>query len=697
MSKVGKIWKAVEVYEPLASEEKINQLEDELKQLLDNISKEEVAVGDAMMVEYDREWAEEHGVGRFGRMTLKNGEKKFHAAPRHMIRENHMSHTRRNFIDYMQSWCDGTSHRPPVDKFLEPVILPEKKKEFKNCTIAYESEIFQRLRIANHITLVNPSMSTLVALKTTGGGSVTLTSGVNEKWSASIHDFVNKSGGLLKMLPKKTVHGIAYLGTNEPLWYPDTGWLRCVINPFVDQTSYFQSIRVDMLPTQIHLTIRKKPEYDVYSILDRDRKVIRYNPESVDAWLAQKRKLLWIESRNPLPIVDIQDRKISHAPWFVAYGGEWQWHENRQWLIQGTKVFDVRETGTYISRRHITPPQGYEWTDFQPVSTHVVTYGCVTPFELNGVNVHQEGKSTIVSFDDTLVSKDLIKRYSKEGAYITDGPGRILNSDEGLRMADHPSDNTLSYAYVDGDGRYFSEKSHSTDGILIKLGGEKYLTPFVAGEVRKLHCFRTPSFTRIVLPPDLAEGHFLAFSGNQSMIDHLEMCTMFTTRYHTVESIVEARADPEYGGFSAQDQTMEKVLDSMKAHEIRRPGDSGLTAAKVALLFGKNPGATYHMLKKMVGVWLWKEGTVSQSQFVHEESVLILFQGGPQAGHYDGMEWRNILHKLTILPQQGRMTFPFSPGVPLKLFQSFVELNGYLCKIVRFQAVTHLIVTRTFF
>jgi len=697
MSKVGKFWKAENHYEPLMPENRINVLEDELRQLLDNIADDEVAVGDAMMVEYDREWTEQHGIGRFGRMTLKNGEKKFHAAPKNMIRESHMNFTERNFIDYFSSWKDGTSHRPPVDRLLDPIILPEKKEEYKNCTISYEAEMFQHLRVANTITLVNPSMSTLVALKTSGGGQVTLTSGVTEKWSASIHDFVNKSGGLLKMLPQKTVHGIAYLGSNEPLWFPDTGWLRAVINPFVDQTSYFQSVRVDMLEDEVHLTIRKKPNYDVYSILARDRDCVRYNPESVDGWLAQKKKLFWIESKNPLPILEKEERKIHHSPWFIDYGGVWQEIDGRVWMTHEGIVSDVRVPGTYSSRRRIPPPTGYNWVEYEKAGTHIVTYGCVHPFQMNGITTHILGKAKLISFDEVYLTSGVVKRKSVPGAYITDGPGEILNSDEGLRMATHDSKEALSFAYVDREGRFYSGLSHTDDGILIKLGGEKYLTPFVPGEVRKLNVFRTPNFTRIEIPDKLESGQYLLFPSNKAMIDHLDLCSMFTSRYRTIESIVESRADPEYGGFSAQDQTLHKFNEYLKKVKIEKFGDRGTTSSQMSLVLGKNPTSSYYFMQKMPSVWLWKDGKVTTAQFAIEESILIKFLGNHVRDRYDGQNWCTILEKLTILPQQGRMTFPFSPGIPTRNFEEFVRLNGFVTRRQHYQAIVHLIITKTAF
>jgi len=535
-------------------------------------------------------------------------------------------------------------------------------------------------------------MSTMVALKNSGGGFVSLTSEIDEKWAFDIHDFVKNSNGSLSMLPNKKVQGVTYLGTNVPLWMPSTSWIRSVISPFVDQSSYFKSIRTDFRDDRIFLTIKKKPNYESYSVLYRDTLGVQYNPESVDSFLGMTKRLLWLEASHGLPIEEVEEKKILHSPWFVDYDGQWEEIDGLLWKVKDKKVQDVKLPGTYTSRTRKAPPAGYTWSSYNTVGEYIVQYNSLSPRQVLGLTLKRgvETKFSCASFDDLVIDEYPIVRIdSRLGHYYNFLEGDPVKSEEGLLLSRTYNETVIDYAYVDSQGNHYSSHLRRDDAILVSLGGEKYRVPFVPGEVMKLSCFGRKKQV-MVLPEKMVGGQYLAFPSNESFVNHLHLLSLFTSRVITVESLIDAKQDPEYGGFSTENGDYEVFETKLLANKIRQNGSLGLTPSMLALESSFPVTKVFHYLTRMPKVWIWKDGKVCATQFIHENALQMRFGGDLREGYWDGKYWNQILELLTSSYFQSRHSFDFSPGVDLQSFKYLLEINLCSVKIVCNEVATVL-------
>lgn len=687
---------ATQTTKPLTTMKVLNRLEEEAKQLLQNVSEGEPSVGDAIFVEYETEFARKNKIGRFGRLTIKDGFREYHAGPAVIDRQERVEFQPRDFMAYAKSWVAGTSRLPPVDELVKDPPVPTLKSLWKSSIITYETELFHHLRASTEITLVNPAMSTMVALKVAGGGFVSLTSRVDEKWSYDIHDFVKKSEGKLKMLPPAITEGIAYLGTNLPLWYPPKHWIRTIINPFTDQSSYFQSIRVDLEDTKVKTVIRKKPGYEVHSILYRDAVGVIYNPETIDQLLKQKKRLLWLESDRHLHIPEVEENKFLHPPWFINYEGEWKELEGRQWLVKNDVVYDVESFGTYASKRSILPPSGHSWIRYSTMGTHMVQYNSLEPFEHYGLRVAtlpvKKGNVKVALFDDLSVSSEpILKRKSGNDLVYNLTQGDLLQSEENIYRSHEQSSTALPYVYVDEHSYHYTEALKSDDGVLVSLGGEKYRIPFVPGEISKVTIFGN-NRKIFQFPRNLPPGQYFAFPSSASISKNLHLLSLFTSKVRTIESFVEQRTDPEYGGLSTENNSQAIIEDILMKNTVTSIQDYATLAPVVARKVGFSISKSYHYLRRMARVWVLRDGNMSTMSFVHEKSLSIYFPGTPQLGRFDGKSWAEALD--LISPTYNDTTrLAFSLAVNIQQFKSFLQLN--LCSTrVSYEGTLQILIVR---
>jgi len=164
---------AEQVCRPLVSAATMERLELEAEELLESLEESDYSVGDALIVRYDKDWAMKMGIGRFGRMTMKGGEKTYHACPRKMDRTSHYDMPEDAVFSWARSWVLSDGIPPPVDHLVSLESLPVKKEIRRPFSISdYERALFIRLSLHNQITLVNPAFSSMVQLATSGGGFV---------------------------------------------------------------------------------------------------------------------------------------------------------------------------------------------------------------------------------------------------------------------------------------------------------------------------------------------------------------------------------------------------------------------------------------------------------------------------------------------------------------------------------------------
>jgi len=257
-------------------------------------------------------------------------------------------------------------------------------------------------------------------LKSSVGGYVTLTSGVEEKWTLDIRDFVNKSEGRLRMLPQRVIKGVAYLGTNLPVWQPTAPWCRLILSPFNDMSTLFEHFSVDIREDKIISKYRKNEQYTVTSILPRDTEGRMFNPKTVDAWLGQTHQLCYLESTYPMAMKEVEEQKVQHTPWFCDYDGEWRELEvDVRWKVKGNQVQDVEAPGTYLSRRSLISPPGFVWSPLTTFGDHWVTYSSLRPHKQIGMTIDtytsESSSQKVLTFNNEKVLHSLYQCYPKEG------------------------------------------------------------------------------------------------------------------------------------------------------------------------------------------------------------------------------------------------------------------------------------------
>ncbi len=667
---------------PLCDEATLQRLQEEASQLLKNISQMETSVGDAMIIEYDADFAAKQKIGRFGRLTIKGGVRQYHAAPEKIERTERFSYGERDFFQYAHQWEEGSVARPPVEKLLEEPELPKMIKPPPRSQVSYEIALFDRISQMGDITVVNPSMSTLVALKNAGGGYVTLTSSVREAWVYNIRDFVRNSDDLLEMLPNMTVQGTAYLGTSTPLWYPNTPWIRMVINPFVDQTNYYEEFSVDMRETEVRMVIKKKHNYYSHTFLVRDENCVRYNPETLDHFLSKNGKQFWLETTSSLTIPDREEQKIAHVPWFVDYDGEWTEIEGRKWLVKNKTVYDVKDRGTYVTRRRLPPPEGYSWTEYKGVAPYIVFYNSLRPRKEVGLDVEtwesKKGFSGVAKFSGVRLTSRVYKIKSGEGIFFNKSQGQLLPGPDLIYMSPTREKDMLSHVYVDEQGRYYNPRSVLGEGVLLQLGGQKYRLPFAPGEVHRVTVMQGWEYAVMIMPRDLVPGHYLAFPNDKSFNDNLDTLSLFSTKMRVVESLVMRKSDPEYGGMTTEITELQRIEMVMKQVTVKEPQDNALTAAKVIeLVPGRTQGNMYNFLSRRPDIWIWKQGTRVATQFIREDMIETKFSGVVQEGFFDGTEWRKALPRIRSVTAFQRFKLPISLHVSTGDFERFLRANGY--------------------
>jgi len=315
-----------------------NRLLAEAEELIRGLPERDPAIGDALFVHYAPEFCTRHEIGRYGRMTIKDGETRFHAAPLAIDRTSKYEFVSCDVMDYVKAWDGGQRYHNPVEKLLKGAPIPKLKDEFFEPVVnyqMYEESLFTTLLEWGPFTLVNPSfktMATLVRLlkkKSVDESFVMLTTTLDHDWVAEVRDFCKNSNPegrpYLKILRPYEVKGTAYLGTNSPAWFPATDWVRLILSPGIDPSGMFRNYSVSYKPEGVYARYEKKRGYEVSSYLSRDTGNQVWNPETVDATLNIPKSpgLYFLETTMNLIAKPKDNRKLYHSPWMLNMQGTW--------------------------------------------------------------------------------------------------------------------------------------------------------------------------------------------------------------------------------------------------------------------------------------------------------------------------------------------------------------------------------------
>lgn len=645
----------------VCSDETLNRLQKEARELFNSMSEEPPSVGDAIFVEYDHAFCEKHKIGRFGRKTVKDGEILFHAGPKQVVHPSVYVMDDHNFLDYIRQWRDGGYCPVPVDKLLQGPKLPEliEPKRPKMNSLSYEQGLFKWIAsyYQKPITLVNPSFSTMTALKSSIGGYVTLTATGDHAWERDIFDFVSNSRGKLQLLSNRTVRGIAYLGTDVPQWYPEQEWFRLTLSPFVVLNKEFKNFKVDFAQDGVMTRYEKKKGYVVSSVLERDCPEYVTNPVTVDTIVGRKDQWYFCQSSFPLGVDHLDDVKVSHAPWFVNFPKLLEWEKCRAMgqeayvKHQGGIVYDIKGEGTWLSRRaRIIPPEGMKWVDLLSKGTHWITYSSVRPHKVYGVSVEKDHDYDVTLFDDAVLVRSL-KRVDVKNLVLVEKPIEGLecvkwNCDSGLyEICDDVTEDRVPFDLRIKDvvqaetGKVFKCKELRENGVCFLPGGQSYTIPGMGrGQVRPLQTIHTRVADYVVLPSYPGNKFLFPRAGDIEMM--CSTISLFSPEWVSMAQQVNGLETD--APLVSTDEVSQRILAAVTSKEIIGEDSIALSVPVISDRTSYSVSFLYRFLAVTPGYVVWKiEG--GEIQFTHESVMRVKLEGLPNSRTADGKTWVEIL------------------------------------------------------
>jgi len=675
----------------LCSDKTLNRLQAEAKALFESISDDPPSVGDAIFVEYEHAFCEEHKIGRFGRKTMKDGKVMFHAGPKEVVHPSVYLMDDHNHLEYIRQWREGGYCPVPMEKLLAgpkwPEMLVQKKPKMR--TIGYEQALFVRVHTVEQkpITLVNPSFSTMTALKSSVGGYVTLTATGDHAWERDVRDFVNQSKRRLVMLPPRTVKGYAYLGTDVPQWFPEDPWFRLILSPFVTLNKDFPNYSVSFRDDQVVTRYEKKKNYLVSSVLERDSPYIVLNPETVDEYAGKKERWYYCESSFPLCLTPKDDVKVVHSPWFVTIptGLEWVKEQcsGRERYVKARDgvVYDIKGDGTWLSRRsRIMPPVGMKWAPLLDKGTHWVTYSCLRPHRVYGVSVEKVGEDRVTIFDGAKLIKQL-RRIDTSEMMLSEKPvpglfNWKLDCDSGLYLVDNPTESQLPFGrrvrdiLVTEEGKIFKYKEKLETGVWFLPGGQNFSVMGLGrGQLRPLTVFHTHYHDYVVLPGEVGDKYLFPRSGDIEMM--CSTLSLFSSDWMTASMMAPTDGEAQ---LVSTDLAGQAILKAVMFDEIKREEDFGVTVPQISAVTTLSPSYLYRYLSVTAGYCVWKV-EAGKIQFAHEKNLRIVQPG--------------ILNDKTA---EGRSWYSIYQGSG-KLKESYLFLNRDVRPLIRFLQWNYCMVT----
>lgn len=688
---------------PICSVTTLHRLEEEAKQLMRKFSEDPPSVGDALFVEYDAAFCQKWKIGRFGRMTKKDGNILFHAGPQEIVHPSVYEMDDHNFLDYIHQWQKGGYCPVPVEKMIAgpkwPVPLQKKKKKHK--TLSYEQEMFKKIGATRDITLVNPSFSTMTALKTSTGGYVTLTNPIDEDWSREVRNYVKNSKGRLQMLKSKTVIGIAYLGSNVPVWYPESEWFRLILSPFIPMSSDFKNYEVTRNEDSFFVRYEKKPGYVVNSILPRDSEFFLQNPETVDSWLGLKQGLRFFYFESTLDIVPLSedDVKVIHSPWYltVPEGLQWERIDNVYLKQRNGVVYDIRSSGTYLNRRtRELLPVGYEWAQFRDQGTHWVTYSSMKPYKNYGVSSEMVGQYTHTFFDGALPIRKLIGLEPQVDCCFTICPlegfhSWPLWSDEEIYLVEMPKEEMVKYPreiflsslIMTERGQIFHGHSLVENGCCFVPGGQTYqLMGLGRGQLFPMKVFHTDVADYVVVPEKSGNLFLFPYASDLEM-----MCSTLSMFSRSWISTTAQVVGLEEDGAVQSDGTMGQTMIQLTQKPVRHLYDHGQTLFQISASTGLSMNLVQKYLLTSPGFYVWKVER-GVSEYVYADALQIRVQGKENEITHDGRLWVEILRGHGALKDKYFFSSRCLQGLVRFLQWNYcmvqrVERNGYIEMTVR--------------
>jgi hypothetical protein len=679
----------------LVSEETHLRLQREMEELLTFTANSEGSVGSAVKIVYDKDFADKHEIGRFGRMTLKEGKRIFHAGSREIDQKPMFKFAKMDYAQLGPQFRDGKSLQINLDKAVATGEWPVPIGGKSAWTFAsIEKKLFKSL--GNVITLINPSFRTMQALDSISShvsqAYVYLTNTYDVSYTKGVYDFVQKSNWL-KVSDK--VLGVSYLGSGQPNYFPDSAWIRLIPSPYLLPNSEFQQYVSHWNDDGYSCSYERKPGYFVNNVLRFDVTTYVYNPETVDETFRDENRpghLAFMESSVPLKMTNTDQRRIYHKPKFITIPAQAEWKVigDKEYRVLGKIIFDVKGDSTYFSRRgRDIPPLTYRWCEYSSHGSHWLTLSSLRPRRDYNISVHTEDLSTFICFGDTVpvrlervlssqhvwmdetVAPTVIKAATNFKAPLVERniPLRPWRNEQ---VFENSSSLVRDEYWKDKSGLVYPRNLRKEDAVawLHQLnqvpGIPSNLSP--EPDLKTLPRFIGSSGVSFVDVTGLPQGTYYLCPDRQYLVQMIPQAARYYSRnylniftYGPYSKSIEIDGE-EYQ--SKHNPELNAIVLEFKKKMISNPGDNAKMELSVADTLGLPVTIVSRYVRLHPDMFLWKTGVEGSGQWVHRNSLLLQF---PLNDPMKGKFWTEVLDT----------RFVHSTNHDVSHFRKFCLNNGY--------------------
>jgi hypothetical protein len=385
------------------------------------------AVGDALPVTWDMQYAADAGIGRYGRMTYDEGEFLYHVAPKDIDRKPRYELDSANSMSSVNRWLNGQRIDVPIGKQTEPIKTITSSVDWD--VGVYEEQLFDKIMEKGALTLINPSFKSMSSAVRVEEGPyhpvrVFLTSN-NPKtrqekdqeysWRRSVEDFCRQSKGRVAMVyDREKVKGTSYLGESNPIEKPWSKWVRFIPSPYsLNRRPSFQETEYGL--DMVREVVKDDKKRLLCCSLSRECEFV-YNPETVDKWLRQASVKYFVESNFFLEMRQVPSTHLFMAPRYLRIPADVKQEKMEDGRVvrrDGSFVYDIEGPMTYYSKRSLNAD--LPWAPFEDHGTHCVTYSSIAPLKLD-----MEVYSGVLHFADQQVEAVYLREE------VTAEPGCIF-------------------------------------------------------------------------------------------------------------------------------------------------------------------------------------------------------------------------------------------------------------------------------
>ncbi len=663
-----------------------DRLMNEFEDIMSMMTQKDISVGDAIPVVYERDFADEHRIGQFGRLVYKDEQGPcYYAAPKEVWKPQNYDYKSRDFLSFANAWVNGDELPLTGKQLVEPSPNPTPKRDAKDSSRAYERAVLKESRKYGDLVLVDPSFGVMSECVSLGGGKVFLTE-KDDRWHHQVQDFCNTSGKRLEKINSLDGEkGVQILPPGNLRTVPAGKWVRMIPNPDALKQLPIRNLSRSRAGRTSICSYETKRGYKVTTIFDPEECCYTWNPRTVDSLVGQDQRTYFLQSNIPMLLNEVEEPLMIEPPTFVAYRGEWIEIDGIRWLIDGDVVCDVQGRGTYMSRRaRNSPPEGKHWAPLEEFGTHWLTAATLVPRLDPSVHKLDTLSGTVYGVGAQV--EERVEPYEPGQAFCVLPSSEIQMED---RVQSLPSDDSLWLCMANNErnyGDYVTWKGSS--GRYYQRVGYEGVQIDVTDNGWKEHVIRSmkTSISKYVVPGNTVKDGSLLFFSLQDY--SRRVLGTIVGRYcwaNRISSIGwNAKMNDSIG---AKDSEIAHLTQVIASRHIHVEGNSGISIREVSKMGSRltfDQIYRHLRLTREILVWDSRPSSIYDWQFVTLSSLDIAFRGRQRqvsTCDLDGRKWKEILDQCALLVWGQALYFTFSDA-KVESFVSLLERNGYRCGVV---------------